>query len=156
MAAKTHMQAYRVAVAGDEAGILNVFAEVASEVPTAVRPQTEAYIKRFVASGQSWVATDADGKIIGYALAEMAADTISLFYLGVAKKARGQHISTALVSKLKESGGPIVTDVQSDNKSSMVERFERFGFVKTPTVFPGKTKLRWEKPATGTSRDVPT
>src|ERR1700679_2166719 len=80
MATKIHMQAYRVAVAGDEAGILKVFAEVASEVPTAVRPQTEAYIKRFVASGQSWVATDADAKIIGYALTEKAADTISLVY----------------------------------------------------------------------------
>jgi len=156
MAAKIHMQTYRVAVAGDEAGILKVFAEVASEVPTAVRPQTEGYIKRFVASGQSWVATDADGKIIGYVLAEKAADTISLVYLSVAKKARGQHISTALVSKLKESGVPIVTDVQSDNKSSMVERFERLGFVKTPTVFTGKTKLRWEKPATPASRDAPT
>lgn len=156
MATKIHAHTYRLAVAGDEAGILEVFAEVGSEVPTAVRPQTEAYIKRFLASGQSWVATDADGKIIGYALAEMAADTISLVYLGVAKKAQGQHISTALVSKLKERGVPIVTDVQSDNKSSMVERFERFGFVKIPTVFTGKTKLRWEKPATPASRDAPT
>ncbi|MCK1271558.1 MULTISPECIES: GNAT family N-acetyltransferase [unclassified Bradyrhizobium] len=156
MEPEPHVTTYRVAVSSDQAGILEVFAEVASEVPTAVRPQTEAYIKRFVASGQSWVATDADGKIIGYALAEKAADIISLAYLGVAKKARGQHISTALVSKLKESGVPIVTDVQSDNKSSMVDRFGRFGFVKTPTVFTGKTKLRWEKSGTPASRDAPT
>ena len=156
MEPEPHVTTYRVAISSDQAGILEVFAEVASEVPTAVRPQTEAYLKRFVASGQSWVATDADGKIIGYALAEKAADTISLVYLGVAKKARGQHISTALVSKLKECGVPIVTDVQSDNKSSMVDRFERFGFVKAPTVFAGKTKLRWEKSATTASRDAPT
>ena len=156
MPPETRETTYRVAVSGDQAGILEVFADVASEVPTAVRPQTEAYIKRFVASGQSWVATDAAGKIIGYALAEKAADTISLVYLGVAKKARGHHISTDLVSKLKESGAPIVADVQSDNKSSMVERFGRFGFVKTPTVVAGKTKLRWEKPATPASGDAPT
>ena len=149
MAAETQMKTYRVAVPGDQAGILKVFAEVASEVPTAVRPQTEAYIKRFVASGQSWVAIDADGKVVGYALAEpYDRETLSLVYLGVSKAARGQHVSSALVSKLKESGAPILADVQSDNKSSMVERFEHFGFVKIPTVSTNKTKLRWEKPTT--------
>ncbi len=85
-------------------------------------------------------------KLVGYALAEPHdRQTLSLIYLGVSKAARGQHISTALVSKLKESGAPIVADVQSDNKSSMLERFERFGFVKTPAAALGKTKLRWEK-----------
>src|SRR3954465_14113229 len=72
---------YRAAVTGDQAGIVKVFAEVASEVPTAVRPQTEAYIKQFVASGQSWVAVDADGEVVGYALAERHdRETLSLVY----------------------------------------------------------------------------
>jgi hypothetical protein len=80
---------YRPAVSSDEGSILKVFAEVASEVPTAVRPQTEAYIKRFVGSGQSWVATDAEGKVVGYALAEPHdRETLSLVYLGVSKAAR--------------------------------------------------------------------
>jgi ribosomal protein S18 acetylase RimI-like enzyme len=136
---------YRAAAFGDEGGILEVFAEVAPEVPTAVRSETEELIKDLVATGESWVAIDANDKIVGYALASKYNKTISLTYLGVSKTARNQHISTALVSKLKESGAPIVTDVRPDNKSSMVERFERFGFVKKPTVFAG-TKLRWEKP----------
>jgi hypothetical protein len=63
---------YRLAVSDDEAGILKVFAEVAPEVPTSILPQTEPLLERLVASGQSWVAVDADDNIIGYALAEAA------------------------------------------------------------------------------------
>jgi hypothetical protein len=100
-----------------------------------------------VKSGQSWVAVDADGRIIGYALAEPHnSKTLSLVYLGVSKAARNQRVCSSLISRLQGIGAPIVTDVQSDNKSSMVEIFEHFGFVKTPTIFTGKTKLRWEKP----------
>lgn len=137
---------YRAAVSGDEAGILNVFAEVAPEVPTAVRPQTEGLIKGWVATGVSWVAVDADGSIVGYALAEpYDGKTLSLVYLGVSKAARNHHVSSSLVSKLQEIGAPIITDVRSNNKSSMVERFEQFGFVKGD-VNADRTKLRWEKP----------
>lgn len=105
-------------------------------------------IQRLVESGQSWVAVDADGNIIGYALAEpYDRKTLSLFYLGVSKAARSQRVSSSLISKLQEIGAPIITDVRYNNKSSMVERFERFGFVKGD-IDAGRTKLRWEKPAT--------
>lgn len=134
----------RVAVSGDEVGILLVFAEAAAEVPTRVYPDTLGTIEGFVATGESWVAIDANDQIFGYALASKYDNTISLTYLGVSKTARDRHISTALVSKLKESGAPIVTDVRPDNKSSMAERLARFGFVEMPNVFAG-TKLRWEK-----------
>jgi hypothetical protein len=55
---------------GNMWGILKVFAEVAPEVPTSVLPQTEGIIQRLVASGQSWVAVDTDGNVVGYALAD--------------------------------------------------------------------------------------
>ena len=137
--------AYRLAVPGDVVGILLVFAEAAPEVPTRVYPDTSGRIEGSVATGLSWVAVDADEKIVGYALAYSHDNTIYLDYLGVSKTARNQHISTTLVSKLKESSALIVTDVRPDNRSSMVERFARFGFVEMPTRFPG-TKLRWEQP----------
>ena len=139
---------YRTAVAGDEAGILNVFAEVAPEVPTAVRKGTEAMIQRFVASGGTWVAFNTDGNIVGYALAEpLDEKRVSLVYLGVSKAARDQHVCSTLVSKLQENCAAIVTDVRAENKSSMVERFERFGFVKAaPDAFSSdRTKLLWEE-----------
>jgi ribosomal protein S18 acetylase RimI-like enzyme len=147
MAAKTHVTTSRVAVPGDEAAILNVFEEVAPEVPTSVLPQADGIVKRLVASGQSWVAVDADGNIVGYALAEAHdSETLSLVYMGVSKAARNQHVSSSLISKLQEIGAPIITDVRSNNKSSMVERFEHFGFVKSD-VDPNRTKLRWENEA---------
>lgn len=135
---------YRVAIPGDEVGILLVFAEVAPEVPTRVYPDTLARIEGSVATGLSWVAVDADDNVVGYALAYSHDNTIYLDYLGVSRTARGQRISRVLVSKLKEGGAPIVADVRPDNKSSMVERFARFGFVEIPTEF-SSTKLRWEK-----------
>jgi acetyltransferase (GNAT) family protein len=143
--AKTH-PTYRVAVSGDEAGILKVFAEVAPEVPTAVRSGTEDLIQRLVSTGCTWVAVDANGIIIGYALAEPHdSKTLSLVYLGVCKAAQNQHVCSSLISKLQEIGDPIVTDVRSNNKSSMVERFEHFGFVKGD-INADRTKLRWQKP----------
>jgi ribosomal protein S18 acetylase RimI-like enzyme len=142
----------RVADSGDEPSILKIFEEVAPEVPTAIRSGTEALIQELVASGQSLVAVDADGELVGYALAKpQDRETLALYYLGISKAARNQHASSALVAKLKEIGAPIVSDVRSDNKSSMLERFEHFGFVKTPTIFTGNTKLRWDPP-----KDPPT
>ncbi len=146
MAEEVKVKTYRVAVSDDEAGILKVFAEVAPEVPTAVRDGTKDLIHELVESGKSLVAVDAASAIVGYALAAPHDhETLSLVYLGVSKAARNQHVATDLVSKLKESGARILTDVRPDNKSSMVERFKHFGFVKIPTVFEG-TKLRWDKP----------
>jgi N-acetylglutamate synthase-like GNAT family acetyltransferase len=154
MAAETSVKRYRVAIAGDEAGILKVFAEVAPEVPTAVREGTEAKIQELVASGQTWIAVDTDGNIVGYALAEpLDAKTLSLAYLGVSKAGRDQHVCSTLISKLKEKAEGIITDVRTNNKSSMVERFEHFGFVKLkPDAFSAdRTKLRWEKNTSGSA-----
>ena len=83
-----------------------------------------------------------------YALAEPHdSKTLSLVYAGVSKAARTQHVCSSLISKLQEIGAPIVTDVRSNNKSSMVERFEHLGFVKGD-VNADRTKLRWERQAT--------
>jgi hypothetical protein len=141
---KTGNVACRVAIPGDDVGILLIFSEVAPEVPTRVYPHTLGRIEDLVGTGLSWVAVDADDNIVGYALAYSHDNTVYLDYLGVSKTARGQLISGTLVSKLKESGAPIIAGVRPDNKSSMVERFKRFDFVEIPNNFPG-TKLRWER-----------
>lgn len=147
MATKILVPTYRVAVPSDEAGILKIFAEVASEVPTSVLPQTKAIIQRLVASGQSWVGVDADDNVVGYTLAEPCdAETLSLVYVGVSKAARDQHVCASLILRLQSIGAAIVTDVRSNNKSSMVERFEHFGFVKSDEN-ADRTKLRWENSA---------
>lgn len=142
---------YRVAVSGDEDAILKVFEEVAPEVPTVVNSGTKGIVQDLVASELSWVAVDANSKIVGYALAKPHdQETLSLWYLGVSKAARNQHASSILISKLKEIGAPIITDVRHNNASSMVERFEHLGFVKCADGILGKdqTKLRWKMSAT--------
>lgn len=139
----------RTAVASDKAGILKVFAEVAPAVPTVVDSYTEGIIEELVTSGQSWVAVDAAGNIIGYALAgPYDGKALNLSYLGVAKAAQNQRVCSSLVSKLQEIGAPIITDVRHNNKSSMVKIFEHLDFVKcAPDPFSEqRTKLRWEKP----------
>jgi ribosomal protein S18 acetylase RimI-like enzyme len=142
------VKSYRLAVPDDEAGILEVFEEVAPEVPTSVLPQTGDLVRRYVGSRQSWVAVDGERRIVGYVLAEPHdSQTLSLVYLGVSNAARGQRVCSTLISKLQAIGAPIITDVRSDNKSEMVKRFEHLGFVRIPAVFSGTTKLRWEPSA---------
>jgi ribosomal protein S18 acetylase RimI-like enzyme len=145
---------YRVAVAEDVAGILSVFAEVASEVPTRVyeykkgdHTDTKESIEGSVGIGRSWVATDVSGTIVGYALAEGDDEALTLFYLGVSKAARREKVCSSLISRLKESSAAINTDVRSNNKSSMVDIFEHLGFVKG-NVNESRTKLHWKKPTT--------
>jgi hypothetical protein len=138
---------YRAAVPDDEGGILGVFGEVAAEVPTAVRPQTEAIIHRFVSSGASLVAIDGDGKVIGYALAESDGNGgISLMYLGVAKAARSKRICSSIISQLKKHGMPITASVRHNNKSSMADRFKHLEFTESE-VREEETKFRWEPKA---------
>ncbi|WP_271593760.1 GNAT family N-acetyltransferase [Bradyrhizobium sp. CCBAU 65884] len=132
----------RVAASNDLVGILKVFEEVAPEVPTRVYPETKGYIDAWVGTGKSWVATDANGTIVGYALAEGDDKALSLIYLGVSKAARGQGVCSSLISKLKGARVSINTDVRSDNKSSMVDRFLHFGFVKG-NIDKDRTKLHW-------------
>lgn len=148
----TQQMTYRVAVPDDEAGILKVFAEVAAEVPTAVRPQTAGLVHDWVTTGASWVAIDSKGTVVGYALAMPVVikeavnnvDAISLIYLGVAKAARNQRICSTIVSKLQEKGAPIIAAVRNDNTSLMAERFKRLGFAQV-AVGVDETKFRWDR-----------
>jgi ribosomal protein S18 acetylase RimI-like enzyme len=135
----------------DHAGVFKVFEEVAPEVPTRVYDDTAARIAEDIALGESWIAIDEAGIIVGYALAGTHDGEFTLAYLGVSKSAREEKVSSTLISKLKEKGIPINADVRANNKSSMIERFEKMGFFRRnedPSPFEkDRTKLRWEKSA---------
>jgi hypothetical protein len=97
-----------------------------------------------VATGASSVALDADGKVVGYALAEGdGKDGISLVYLGVTGTARGKRICSGIVAGLKEHDVPITAAVRHNNKSSMADRFERLGF-EVLEKQQEQTKFRWQ------------
>lgn len=67
-------------------------------------------IKELVATGDSWVAIDADDKIVGYALAAMDTNTLSLVYLGVSKQrgisASPPHIEVERRRRANNHGRP--------------------------------------------------
>jgi hypothetical protein len=136
---------YRTAVADDVDDILAIFAEVAPEVPTrGVIEGTKELVASWVKTGASLVALDADGKVVGYALAEGdGKEGISLVYLGVTGVARGKRICSGIVALLKEHGMPITASVRHNNKSAMAGRFERPGFEVLETQ-QDQTKFRWQ------------
>ena len=124
---------------------MKVFAEVAPEVPTAVRSGTVELIENLIASNASWVAVDTNGVVVAYALANTAGNELSLWYVGVTEAARNHGVFSSLISKLKEYGRPITADVHQNNKSSMIARFKHFGFVRQRDgIIAEQTKWRWE------------
>jgi hypothetical protein len=136
---------YRTATAADVDDILTIFAEVAPEVPTiGVVEQTKGLVKGWVATGASLVALDAEGKVVGYALAQGdGKNGIELVYLGVTVAARGKRVCSGIVARLKEQDMPITAAVRHDNKSSMAERFGRLGF-EVQEKQEKQNKFRWQ------------
>jgi len=134
-------------------GVWIVFEEVASEIPvplTAEDKQNRALIiiGECINSNESWVAVDAAGTIVGFALArrdphELTA--LALEYIGVSKNSRGHEISPALVDKLKAKGVPLTAAVLHANQSGMVNRLVDMGFTKG-LADAKQTKLRWDPP----------
>ncbi len=137
---------YRPANADDVDDILTIFAEVAPEVPTVgVIEGTRGRVEGWVATGDSLVALDANGKVVGYALAYATGeDGIELVYLGVTGAARGKGVCSGIVARLKERGVPITASVRHNNKSSMAERFGRLGF-KVLQKQEEQTKFRYSE-----------
>jgi hypothetical protein len=65
-------------------------------------------------SGKSWVAVDADGNVVGVALARKDIHdqkAISLRYIGLGKNSRGLAISSTLMEKLKADGAPLTASL---------------------------------------------
>jgi ribosomal protein S18 acetylase RimI-like enzyme len=140
---------YRVAVGDDEPGILALFKEVAPEIPIPPNdPKVEAKMITEIVQcrGGTWVAVDASGKVVGFALARPDLRSkdraTSLKYIGVSKSSRGLGISSNLMDKLKAKGEPLTASVLSGNQSAMADRLIKFGFTKVESD-DAETKFRW-------------
>jgi hypothetical protein len=136
---------YRTATAPDVDDILTIFAEVAPEVPTlGVVEGTKERVEGWVGTGASSVALDADGKIVGYALAGGDGNGgIDLVYLGVTATARGKGVCSGTVDGLKEHSVPITAAVRHNNTGLMAERFQHLGF-EVLEKQKEQTKFRWK------------
>ncbi len=141
----------RVAVRDDETDILAVLEEIAPEVPVLLdTPERQEAIKGIIIecrkSGHSFVAVDAAGKVVGFALArpDFHEDgAISLRYVGTSKASRRRGIFAAFIGKLKAEGAPITASVLQGNLSGMADQLSKIGFTETEAGDKEK-KFRWD------------
>jgi N-acetylglutamate synthase-like GNAT family acetyltransferase len=147
---------YRKASGDDHTDILAVLEEVASEVP--VKLDTSAHqeaIKEIIVaccdSGESWVAVDDGGTVVGFALVKPDVferalnknNALSLRYVGVSKNSRQRGIFATLMENLMVGkNAPLNASVLHANKSAMADRLIKIGYEKVGAD-DKKADYRW-------------
>lgn len=146
---------YRLATANDAPGIFAVLEEVAAEIPVLLdlperRSKVLGQIQACCASGETWVALDRGRTIVGFLLAEpdqlerfhQNNNALHLPYGGVRGSHRGRRIFPSLAEKIMEKGVPRTATVKRANKSDMLSRLLKLGFVSIASA-NDQDDLRW-------------
>ena len=146
---------YRQAKLDEAADILAVLIEVAPEIPVQTEPLEReealyALIRNCARSGESWVAIDETGRIVGFLLAEPDQarrhygehEILELRYAGVVKTHRRRGIFTGLVERVLARLVPVVATVSPANQLGAASLLERLGFhnIGSPG---GEQRFRW-------------
>ncbi len=153
--------AYRQARTEDAADIHALLLALAPEIPLLVdtlerEEALYALIRNCARSGESWVATEDAGRIVGFVIVDpdqlrrhyAEHEILELRYAGVAPDRRNQGIFAALVEKVQARMVPVTTTVSGQNRSGITRRLETLGFYRTPSP-GGEQRLRWEPGAAG-------
>lgn len=132
----------RKAEFNDHSYILELIEEVASEIPVKLDSSATLQAMKDVivdccGSGESLIAVDSESTIVGFVLAKPDNEerffndnkAVSLRYIGVAKRCRGQGIFTNFLETLKAAGEPLTADVLNGNQSGMADRLSQADFV---------------------------
>lgn len=148
--------AYRPARLEDAADIHALLLRLAPEIPLLVDTleREEALyvlVRNCARSGQSWVATDGEGHILGFVLAESDQtrrhyaehEVIELHYAGVAPDYRNRGVFAVLIANLLARMVPVTTTVPPLNRSEMARRLEHLHFRRTDAP-GGEPRLRWD------------
>jgi GNAT superfamily N-acetyltransferase len=148
--------AYRPASVDDAAEIHALLLQLAPEIPALVdtlerEEALYALIRNCGRSGESWVAVDGGGHILGFVLVDpdllerhyAEYEILELRYAGVAPDHRGQGIFTALIAKVTARLVPVTAIVSPQNRSNIAARLEKLGFRHVGSV-GGEQQLRWE------------
>ena len=158
--------AYRLARLEEAADILTALIEVAPEIPVQVEPLEReealyALIRNCARSGESWVALDATGRIVGFLLAEpnqarrhyAEHEIIELRYGGVVKAHRRQRIFTELLKRVLDRLVPVTATISPANQSGAADLLKKLGFhdLSSPG---GEQRLRWD-PGTSSKDQQP-
>ena len=150
---------YRQAALGDAAAIHALLLAMAPEIPVQVdtlesEEALYAMIRNCARSGESWVACDDSGRLVGFALAERAErgrhyaehEVLELRYAGVAAAQREAGVVERLVERLIERMVPVIATVSPHNRSGLAACLERLGF--RAAAAPGSERLYRREPGT--------
>jgi GNAT superfamily N-acetyltransferase len=132
---------YRPAMLDEAANILAVLIEIAPEIPVQVEPLEReealyALIRNCARSGESWVAVDDTGRIVGFLLAEpdqvrrhyAEHEILELRHGGVVKSHRQRGIFTSLIEKVLARMVPVTATISPANQSGAARLLEKHGF----------------------------
>ena len=146
---------YRPARLDEAADILAVLLELAPEIPVQVEPLEReealyALIRNCARSGESWVALDEAGRIIGVLLAETNQarrhyaehEVLELRFGGVVKAHRRRGIFAALIQRVFGRMVPVTATVSPANQSGAVRLLVKLGFENIGSP-GGEQRLRW-------------
>jgi hypothetical protein len=147
---------FRAADGNDATGILTVLQEVAPEVPLTIdtlehQEAIQAIIAECCDSGDSRLAVDADGTVVGFVLAKPDRlerflhrnQALSSRYIGVSKICRRCGIFAALMDEMTNKGAPLTASVLHANRSAMADRLVKLGYKKSESD-DKETRLRWD------------
>lgn len=152
---RAHM---RIATPNDAPGIFAVLDEVAPEIPVILdtkerREGVSNKVKKCVASGESWVAIDDDGRVVAFLLVEPDKmerfhrdnQALHLPYAGVTKSRRKQGIFRALLQQVRNRKVPLTATVKAANRSGMAARLMQIGFQKWgDDSHLGEDNFKWQ------------
>jgi GNAT superfamily N-acetyltransferase len=147
---------YRQAALDDARDILPLLLRLAPEIPlladTLEREEVlYALIRRCSRTGESWVALDAAGAVIGVALAEPTEhgrhyaehEILEMHYAAVAPEHRDDGVLAALVGKIQARLVPVTTTVSRQNRFDLAAQLQSLGFRSTEEA-GGEPRLRWD------------
>jgi GNAT superfamily N-acetyltransferase len=147
---------YRPAALDDAAEIHALLLMLAPEIPLLVdtlerEEALYALIRNCGRSGESWVALDKRGRIIGFVLVDpdllerhyAEYEILELRYAGVAPDYRGQGIFASLVAKVLARLVPVTVNAPPLNRSNLADRLEKLGFRRVDSS-GGEQCLRWD------------
>jgi GNAT superfamily N-acetyltransferase len=135
--------AYRPARLDEAIDILAALKEVAAEIPVqldALEQEEALYrlIRNCARSGESWVAVDEAGRIVGFLLAEAnqtdrfwgESEALDLRYGATLASHRGRGIFRGLLRREVARMVPLTATIPAGNRSGVAGLLEAAGFVK--------------------------
>lgn len=147
---------YRQAALADAADILALLIELAPDIPVLVdsldrEEALYALIRNCARSGESWVACDDSGRIVGLVLAERSQhgrhyaehEVLELRHAGATTNYRNQGVLAHLIGRMLARMVPVAATVDPRNRLGLAACLEQLGFRPTGAAGGGQ-HYRWE------------